>query len=420
MNLAIGQELTLRELLAAKTAERICASLTLLLDSPVAIQDVLGDTLGGAQGLQERARVDLVLELEPIGYLLAPQAEAAAKGAAAVLVRQLLLAQARYRMASDTHLASTQADYEELQGKHAALKESEAKYRALSAELESRVAAQVALIDQRQSQLYQAERLASVGQLAAGVAHEMNSPLGFVNSNLGALSKYCGRLLELLAAYQAAEPQIADAGTLEKINALKQTLEIDFVREDLPALFRESEDGLHRVTKIVQDLKDFSHVNESEWAVADLNDGLDSTLNVVWSAVKHKATVEKRYGTIPRVECMAAQLNQVFMNLIVNAVQALDDGRETGKIILSTGHESGWVWVGVEDNGCGMSEAVQQHVYEPFFTTQPIGRGTGLGLSVAYNIVQEHHGRIELRSKPGEGTLFRIWIPVSQVSNAEA
>jgi PAS domain S-box-containing protein len=274
-------------------------------------------------------------------------------------------------------------------------------------------------LEEAQNQLLQSEKMASIGQLAAGVAHEINNPVGFVNSNLGTLKKYCEQMLQLISAYRFAEPQIADQGMLLEITALKQTLDIDFLQEDLPALIQESEDGLMRVKKIVQDLKDFSHVNDSEWLLADINAGLDSTLNVVWNEVKYKARVEKHYGQLPAVECLGAQINQVFMNLIVNAVQSLDESKGMGLITLSTAHEDGWIWVEVKDSGRGMPEEVQRRVFEPFFTTKPVGKGTGLGLSLSFNIVQKHGGRIELQSTPGEGTRFKVWVPIRHPRQAQ-
>ncbi|WP_291994468.1 ATP-binding protein [Candidatus Accumulibacter sp. ACC003] len=290
------------------------------------------------------------------------------------------------------------------------------------AALNTEKAAQGVLIgklEAAQNQLLQSEKMASIGQLAAGVAHEINNPVGFVNSNLQSLKKYCEQMLHLITTYQAAEAQIADSELLARIAGLKQTLDIDFLQEDLPELIRESEDGLLRIKKIVEDLKDFSHVDESEWQYADLNAGLDSTLNVVWSEVKYKATVDKNYGQLPAVECLAAQLNQVFMNLIVNAAQAVDESRGMGSVTLSTGHQDEWVWVEVRDNGCGMSEDVKRRIFEPFFTTKPVGKGTGLGMSVSYNIVEKHHGRIEIDSHPGQGSRFRVWLPVSQPAATE-
>lgn len=274
-------------------------------------------------------------------------------------------------------------------------------------------------LEEAQSQLLQSEKMASIGQLAAGVAHEINNPVGFVNSNLGTLKTYCSQMMQLIATYQSAEAKISDVGVLAEITGLKQALDLDFLREDLPALLKESEDGLLRVKRIVNDLKDFSHVNESEWSFADINAGLDSTLNVVWNEVKYKAKVEKNYAQIPPVECLAAQLNQVFMNLIINAVHALDESKGMGLITLSTGQEGDWVWVEVQDSGRGMSEDVQRRVFEPFFTTKPVGKGTGLGLSLSFNIVHKHFGRIELESAPEEGSRFRVWVPISHARQGE-
>lgn len=275
-----------------------------------------------------------------------------------------------------------------------------------------------ARLEEAQNQLLQSEKLASIGQLAAGVAHEINNPIGFVNSNLGTLRRYAEQLLALTQAYARRAPAPADA----ELAALRQAVDLDFIGEDLPALLDESEDGLSRVRKIVQDLKDFSRVDHSDWEQADLNAGLESTLNVVMNEVKYRADVRRDYGALPPVRCRAGQLNQVFMNLIVNAAHAMPPDRR-GVITLSTGvqgrtdadgaTEGDWVWVEVADDGCGMSPDVQRRVFEPFYTTKPVGQGTGLGLSMSFSIVQKHGGRIELQSAPGEGTRFRVWVPVA-------
>lgn len=270
-------------------------------------------------------------------------------------------------------------------------------------------------LEEAQNQLLQSEKMASIGQLAAGVAHEINNPVGFVSSNLGTLRTYSQHMLDLIVAYELAEPDLQDAQRIATIRALKDKLDLDFVRNDLPALLTESEDGLHRVRKIVQDLKDFSHVNESEWLEADINAGLDATLNVVWNELKYKATVAKCYGALPPVECLASQLNQVFMNVLINAAQAIDT---QGAITVTTAHEGDWVWVEVRDNGKGMTEDVKRRIFEPFFTTKAIGKGTGLGLSLSFGIIQKHHGRINVESVPGEGTTLRLWIPVKRMADA--
>lgn len=269
-----------------------------------------------------------------------------------------------------------------------------------------------ARLEEAQNQLLQSEKMASIGQLAAGVAHEINNPIGFVNSNFGTLRRYVEQLLALTRAYALRAREPADP----ELAALKEAADLDFVSEDLPALLADSEDGLSRVRKIVQDLKDFSRVDHADWQDADLNQGLESTLNVVMNEVKYRAEVKREYGTLPPVRCLAGQLNQVFMNLIVNAAHAMPD-EQRGRITLSTGlgtqDDQDWAWIEVADNGCGMPPEVQRRIFEPFYTTKPVGQGTGLGLSMAFSIVQKHGGRIEVQSAPGEGTRFTVWVPVA-------
>jgi two-component system, NtrC family, sensor kinase len=264
-------------------------------------------------------------------------------------------------------------------------------------------------LEEAQNQLLQSEKMASIGQLAAGVAHEINNPIGFVSSNLGTLRGYVEPIFTLLALLQKLPQDALPAELREELARVDQAVDLDFVQDDLPQLLSESEDGLSRVKKIVQDLKDFSRVDHADWQDADLNAGLDSTLNVVMNEVKYKAEVRKHYGALPLVRCIAAQLNQVFMNLIVNAAHAIKD---RGVITLATRAEGDCVCVEVSDTGTGMPEEVKRRIFEPFFTTKPVGQGTGLGLSLSFSIVQKHGGRIEVDSEPGVGTRFRVWVPV--------
>ncbi len=270
----------------------------------------------------------------------------------------------------------------------------------------------IAKLHEAQNQLLQSEKMASIGQLAAGVAHEINNPIGYVNSNLGTLDKYIRDMIAMLEAYEQAEPLLAaDAATAGRIKALREKLDIEFLKEDVAALMKESGEGILRVKKIVQDLKDFSHVDEAEWQWADLHKGLDSTLNVVWNELKYKAEVVKEYGSLPEVECLPSQLNQVFMNLLVNAAHAIE---ERGNITIRTGAGDQEVWVEITDNGKGIPAENLKRIFDPFFTTKPVGKGTGLGLSLAYSIVQKHHGRIEASSEEGKGTTFHVALPVKQ------
>jgi signal transduction histidine kinase len=275
-------------------------------------------------------------------------------------------------------------------------------------------------IDERkqlESQLVQSEKLASLGQLAAGVAHEINNPIGFISSNLGCLDGYFKQLQEMLDAYRAAEASISSPEVIERLNLLRERVELEFLREDIPLLIKESKDGISRVGQIVKDLKDFSRVDSSqEWQWANLQQGIESTLNIVANELKYKADVVKEYQVLPEIECLPSQINQVIMNLIVNASQAI--GPERGTITLRTGLEGETVWIEVADTGSGIEPQYLQKIFDPFFTTKPIGQGTGLGLSLSYGIVKKHHGDISVRSEVGAGTTFRVELPVHQTKAA--
>lgn len=262
-----------------------------------------------------------------------------------------------------------------------------------------------------QEQLLQSEKLASIGQLAAGVAHEINNPIGYIFSNLGTLERYVVDLFKMLAAYESHEAELAGTAAAEELAALRADIELDYLKEDIPSLMHETREGIERVRKIVQDLKDFSRVDMNRnWEWADLHKGLDSTLNIVNNEVKYKADVVKQYGTLPEVRCLPSELNQVFMNLVVNAAHAIQADR--GTITLRTGREDAEVWIEVEDSGSGMPPETQARIFDPFFTTKAVGKGTGLGLSLSYGIVKKHEGRIEVDSQVGRGTRMRVWVPI--------
>ena len=275
-------------------------------------------------------------------------------------------------------------------------------------------------LDETYSQLLQAEKLAALGQLAAGVAHEINNPIGFVNSNLGTLNGYLKDLLRIVEAYEEVIATRPDK-TKEYVDlqSLKAELDLDFLRTDAPQLITESLDGVTRVRGIVKDLKNFAHVDVSpEWGPANLHECLDSTLNIANHEIKYKATVVKDYGELPEVECLPSQLNQVFLNLLVNAAQAIpEDGQ--GTITVRTSADSENVRIEVCDSGCGIAPENIKKIFDPFFTTKPIGTGTGLGLSLSYGIIKRHHGRIEVGSEVGRGTTFRITLPIRHAATPQ-
>jgi PAS domain S-box-containing protein len=291
--------------------------------------------------------------------------------------------------------------------------------------LEQTVGKRTEELGEAHRQLLQSEKLASIGQLAAGMAHEINNPVGFVHSNIGSLRRYFEKLLQVMEHFES-HPELmngtgdTDSQWVKEARAVMTEADYAYLKEDIPALLAESVDGLERVRKIVQDLRDFSRVDSAQqWELADLRKGLDSTLNIVHNAIKYSADVVREYGDIPPVECLPSQLNQVFMNLVVNAAQAMPDGKR-GTITLRCGSEGDSVWVDVADDGSGISPENLQRIFDPFFTTKPVGKGTGLGLSLSFGIVEKHGGKITATSRPGVGTTFRVSLPVRQSGKSAA
>ncbi len=259
------------------------------------------------------------------------------------------------------------------------------------------------------NQLLQSEKMASIGQLAAGVAHEINNPIGYVGSNLGTLRGYVDRLLNVLAAFEAIERELPEGSVRDRLATLKAESDLTYLKIDISELLAETGDGISRVRRIVQDLKDFSHADQGEWVLADLRKGLESTLNVVNNEIKYKARVVREYGELPALRCLPAQLNQVFMNLLINAAHAIEG---QGTITIRTGVVNEEARVEIADTGKGIPAHLLTRIFDPFFTTKPVGVGTGLGLSISWGIVQKHGGRIEVESEPGRGTTFRVVLPL--------
>ncbi len=281
-------------------------------------------------------------------------------------------------------------------------------------------------LEKAHDQLLQSEKMASMGMLAAGVAHEINNPIAFVTSNLNSLDGYCRDLFRMLDAYSTVEKRVTDTG-ITAINALKHDLKLGDVREDISQILDECRDGMSRVRKIVDNLKSFSRMDESEWLCADMHEELDRALNLAGNELKYKAEIVKEYADLPQVYCIPTQLNQVFLNLLVNAAHAIENrGRITLTTCLSRApdvagcreqDESEWVRIAVADTGSGMDDETKARIFEPFFTTKETGKGTGLGLSVSHGIVQTHNGHISVASSSGEGTTFTVWLPVNRCAD---
>jgi PAS domain S-box-containing protein len=273
-----------------------------------------------------------------------------------------------------------------------------------------------------QIQLLQSEKMSSIGQLAAGVAHEINNPTGYVSSNLKTLEEYFDSINSVLSKYETLLGGVKEGlhGRLfpeslsdqaDAIEAVKGEVDLSYILNDVPNLIKESRQGTERIRNIVIDLKNFAHPGKAEFEFADIVKNIESTLNVVWNELKYKATIHKDYGELPPVMCIPQQLNQVFMNILVNAAHAIKDN---GDITIKTRRQDGHVEIAIRDTGCGIPTANISRVFDPFFTTKEVGKGTGLGLNVAYNIIKKHHGSIDVTSKVGEGTTFTIRLPVHQ------
>ena len=260
-----------------------------------------------------------------------------------------------------------------------------------------------------QAKILQQEKMASIGQLAAGVAHEINNPMAFIASNLRTLDKYIRRLKDFIRAQSEVIKSLQAAEVIEKLEEKRKELKLDYTIDDIDLLVKESSDGSERVQKIVRELNRFSRVDDAEYKDTNINECLENSINIVGNELKQKATLHKDYGNLPSTKCYPLKLNQVFINLLINAIQAIE---EKGKIKIKTWEKDGSIWITVSDTGCGIPRKNQSKVFEPFFTTKDVGKGTGLGLSISYEIIQRHKGEISFESKEGKGTTFIISIPI--------
>ncbi|MCL1473746.1 sensor histidine kinase [Argonema antarcticum] len=272
-------------------------------------------------------------------------------------------------------------------------------------------------LKETQSQLIQSEKMSSLGQLVAGIAHEINNPVNFIYGNIEYTKIYAKDLLELVNMYQQHYPN-----PIPEIQDKIEDIDLDFLAEDLQKILSSMKMGTERIRQIVLSLRNFSRLDEADMKPVDIHEGIENTLLILNSRLKRDIEVIKKYGDLPLVECYPAQLNQVFMNIIANAIDALEEvhkSRQEEKfnfspqiIIRTEKVDLNYIRVGISDNGSGISSAIKDKLFDPFFTTKPIGKGTGLGLSICYNIIEKHKGKIEVISAPGEGTEFAIALPI--------
>jgi two-component system, NtrC family, sensor kinase len=277
-----------------------------------------------------------------------------------------------------------------------------------------------ARLQQAQAQLVQSEKMASVGQLAAGIAHEINNPMAFIASNISTLGKYLQSVSIILNRYHDYQ-QFTEASVdidarviLDDIDTLKREHDLDFILDDFPQMLIESRDGAARVTEIVQGLRNFSRLDDSELTDADLNECIETTIKVAWNELKYKCEVDRRYSELPQIRCRAGQINQVILNLLINAAQAIE---QHGTITIETRCDDHSIYLSVHDTGLGISKDNLSKIFNPFFTTKEIGKGTGLGLSISYAIVEKHGGKLTVDSELGHGATFTIQLPRDRQHN---
>lgn len=350
----------------------------------------------------------LLLEGEPVGKvgLVMDRVDAAGCRMLADLTGEVLnsimATNLKRMLTTEIHTRVVNQSYEELLESNRQLVESEKKYRDLAETLEIRVQERTEELKRAYARLVQQEKMASIGQLAAGVAHEINNPLGFILSNLHTFRKYIGRLTAMLEHYRTLH---APAGAQKW-----QELKLDYVLEDGRELLEQSVSGVERVKKIVADLKGFSHIDELGAGMVDINAEIDRTLNVLTHEIPRDVRLVREYGELPSFPGQGSLFGQVFLNLLRNAFQARPRGLE---LVIATVHEQGIVRMHFSDNGPGIEESILSRVFEPFFTTRDVGQGTGLGLTVAYDIIRRLGGTIEVANRPEGGATFVIQLPVS-------
>jgi two-component system, NtrC family, sensor kinase len=266
-------------------------------------------------------------------------------------------------------------------------------------------------LKETQDQLIQAEKMASLGQLTAGIAHEINNPINFVSANIQPLKDDLKDILEMVGVYEKVIKEHLPKKEAEELQQLKENIKIDTSLKEVNDLLKGMEEGAKRTSEIVKGLRNFSRLDQNVFLSANINESLDSCLVLLNNSYKNRIKIERQFGEIPEVDCLPGQINQVFMNILSNAIQAIPN---EGSIFVKTWRVDGNVKISIRDTGIGMSEEVQKKIFDPFFTTKGVGKGTGLGMSISFGIIQKHNGKIELFSKPGQGTEFIVTVPVNQ------
>lgn len=264
-----------------------------------------------------------------------------------------------------------------------------------------------------QSQLVQSEKMASVGILTAGIAHELNNPINFVSGNVYPLQQDLDEVFTVLEKYDKTIQAHELSGFFKELEALKEEMDFSYIIQEIYSLLKGIEEGAHRSSEIIKGLKSFSRLDDEACQFYDIHEGIESSLVLLQNKIKDKITVRKDYGDFEGLECFPSKLNQVIMNILTNSIQAMED---SGELFIQTVSSAIGIKIIIKDSGKGMTKEVKDHIFEPFFTTKEVGKGTGLGLSISYGIIEKHHGNIDVISEPGKGTEFIISLPRTQTN----
>ena len=399
--LHFDREVPLAQSLNIISLERLESALTKSIGNQWHIVDAEGSYVIGPAAKSiattDMMAVPLRMDIEIVGQLRAQGASRMQLETACEWLEMVLAASSRYRMAADLHLEAIHSDFEELQQKHEALEESERLYRELSAQLHQRVQSQVAAIEEAQRQLYQAEKMASVGSLAAGMAHEINNPIGFIRSNLSTASRYVDLLVKAIK-------NSGGTGGAGKID-------VDFILNDFPGLLAESISGTDRIAHIVANLKAFSNIDCMDDGAIDLNEVIQTVAAVVGDQLPQSIVLSLELQPLDRIAGDRGRMSQMLFSLLQNAQQALAE--KGGQILVSSKTIDAEIRIAVSDDGVGIKREILNRIFDPFFTTRDVGKGTGLGLTVSRDIALAHHGFIQVQSEEGRGSTFTVIFPLS-------
>lgn len=396
------RQLSLTELFTEKELSTIQSAISSLLGQELTLETA------DSPEKPDHKRTAINWDLEPIGYVTMAESSAEQRQDIVTLLNILVQNAARYRMAKDIHQEIITSDYETLQKKHRALQESEARYKELSIQLEQEVAEQVQTIQAGQTRLYQVEKQAAVGHLAAGMAHEINTPLAYVQNNFSTAVSYQDGLQAI-----NKEIQKEDWAALKEV---WQEEDMDFILEDFPTLLADSLEGIQRVAEIVADMKIFSDIDRTEMAFDDINARLQTVLRVLHPQIPENIEVLHVQGDLPLLSCDPARIGQVFYSLLHNSILAIEG---PGKIFIETFVRKGKIEISIKDNGKGIAPENLAQIFDPFFTTREVGQGTGLGLAVCHDIIKAHGGNINVTSELEVGTTFTISLPVDHLDSEE-